>query len=113
VGFGPWQLDSKYDPELERQARDWISQVTGEAFPAGAFQAALKNGVLLCKVANKLRAGAVPKVNTNNMPFMQARATYTHALTRARTRTLTSAWGGAAPRWKTSTTFSTFATRLV
>jgi len=59
---------------MERQARDWIAAVTGEPFPAGGFHQALKSGVLLCKVANKLKPGAIPKVNTNSMAFMQVRA---------------------------------------
>ena len=59
---------------MEQQARQWISVVAGEPFPAGTFQAALKSGVLLCKVANKLKPNAVPKVNMAGMAFMQVRA---------------------------------------
>ena len=56
---------------MENEAKQWISQVVGEPFPSGSFDGALKSGVLLCKVANKLTPNAIPKINTNNMAFMQ------------------------------------------
>lgn len=37
-----------YNPELEKEAQQWIEAVTGESFP-GSFHEALKDGVLLCK----------------------------------------------------------------
>ena len=60
---------SKYDPELERQARDWLEAVVGEPFPAGSFHEALKDGVYLCKTINILQPGSVPKINTGKMAF--------------------------------------------
>lgn len=49
-----------YPVELENQARQWLEAVVGE--PIGAdFQAGLKDGVFLCKLANKLRPGSVAK----------------------------------------------------
>lgn len=41
---------SKYDPELEKQARDWMEKVVGEPLPSADFQEALKNGEYLCKL---------------------------------------------------------------
>lgn len=61
--------DAKYDPELERQAREWMETVTGESFPSGTFHAALKDGVYLCKVINALRPGSVKKINASKMAF--------------------------------------------
>lgn len=61
--------DSKYDPELEAQARDWLQALVGEPFPAGDFGAALKDGVYLCKAINVLQSGSVKKVNTSSMAF--------------------------------------------
>jgi len=43
------QKASKRDPELERQAKEWMKAVTGEPFPAGSYEEALKDGVYLCK----------------------------------------------------------------
>lgn len=60
---------AKYDPQLERQARDWLEAVVGEPFPPGSFHEALKDGVYLCKVINKLQPGSVPKINTGKMAF--------------------------------------------
>ena len=60
---------SKYDTQLESQARDWLQAVLGEPFPAGSFHDALKDGVYLCKVINKLQPGSVPKINTGKMAF--------------------------------------------
>ena len=60
---------AKYDPELEAEARDWMERVTGERLPAGSFHAALKDGVYLCKLINKLQPGSVSKVNNSKMAF--------------------------------------------
>ena len=61
--------DSKYDSDLERQARSWLQSIVGEPFPGGSFHEALKDGVYLCKAINKLRPGSVKKINTNKMAF--------------------------------------------
>lgn len=60
---------SKYNPELERQARQWLESVVGEPFPAADFHDALKDGIYLCKAINKLQPGSVPKINTGKMAF--------------------------------------------
>lgn len=60
---------SKYDPQLEGQARTWLQTVVGEPFPSGSFHEALKDGVYLCKAMNKLKPGSVPKINTGKMAF--------------------------------------------
>ncbi|KAK3252307.1 hypothetical protein CYMTET_38395 [Cymbomonas tetramitiformis] len=66
---------AKYDPESEKQAREWITAITGEdlsqACGAEAFAAALKSGVLLCSLLNGIKPGTVKKVNKQKMPFMQ------------------------------------------
>ena len=60
---------AKYDPELEAEARDWMERVTGDRLPGGSLHAALKDGVYLCKLINKLQPGSVPKVNSSKMAF--------------------------------------------
>ena len=43
------RIAQKYDPEREKQAQDWIEQVTGTKFnPDLNFQQNLKDGTLLC-----------------------------------------------------------------
>ena len=60
---------SKYDPQLETQARAWLEAVVGEPFPASDFHEALKDGIYLCKAINKLQPGSVKKINTGKMAF--------------------------------------------
>ena len=43
------QKEAKRDPELEAQAIEWMQAVTGEPFPDGVFEEALKDGTYLCK----------------------------------------------------------------
>lgn len=62
----------KFSPERERQAREWIEQITGEPFDdALSFQENLKDGTKLCKLINSIMPGAIPKIQSSNMPFRQ------------------------------------------
>jgi hypothetical protein len=63
--------NAKYDKNAEAQVRSWIEQVTGEKFKSNSFHQSLKDGQLLCKLINKIKPGAIPKINNSNMPFMQ------------------------------------------
>ena len=58
------------DPVREREARDFIRQVTGEPLD-GDLQEALKNGIVLCNMLNILRPGSVSKIQNSRMPFVQ------------------------------------------
>jgi hypothetical protein len=62
---------AKYDKEKENDVRFWIEAVTGESFSSDDFQDSLKSGVLLCKLANIVKPGSVPKINSSKLPFMQ------------------------------------------
>lgn len=42
-------MAGKRDPNLEREAQQWIEEVIGEKFPKGSYEDALKDGILLCK----------------------------------------------------------------
>jgi hypothetical protein len=66
-----FKKNAKYDPNQEREVRQWIEAVTGEKFASNNFQQSLKDGKLLCKLMNKLKPGIIPKINAQNMPFMQ------------------------------------------
>jgi len=62
--------DASYDPKLEADAKQWIESVTGEKL-GGDVHEALKSGVVLCNLINKLYPGKVAKIGKGNMPFVQ------------------------------------------
>lgn len=62
---------ANYDHESEQQAKEWIESVTGEKFTSASFQESIKDGVLLCKLANKVCPGSNIKIQTSKMPFKQ------------------------------------------
>ncbi|XP_070504958.1 muscle-specific protein 20-like [Chironomus tepperi] len=57
-----WQIAGKRDPEQEKEAQEWIELILGEKFP-DTFELSLRNGVLLCKLMNKLNPGTIQKIN--------------------------------------------------
>eukprot|EP01089_Gocevia_fonbrunei_P008016 TRINITY_DN1954_c0_g1_i4.p1 TRINITY_DN1954_c0_g1~~TRINITY_DN1954_c0_g1_i4.p1 ORF type:complete len:113 (+),score=32.39 TRINITY_DN1954_c0_g1_i4:136-474(+) len=63
-------MEAKYDHELENSLKAWIESKTGESI-GDDFAAGLKDGLILCKLANALRPGAVPKVNPSKLAFKQ------------------------------------------
>lgn len=67
------QINSKYSDELAMECLEWIKEITGEPINTSGdmdnFFEALKDGVLLCKLANALQAGSVKKVNESKMAF--------------------------------------------
>ena len=72
------QLAGKYDPELDQLARDWITVVTEEDVQtvgnAQDFQETFKDGILLCKLMNEIKPGAVKKINDSKMAFKMVRS---------------------------------------
>nr|XP_054753748.1 myophilin-like [Lytechinus pictus] len=62
------QIESKRDPDLERQCIEFIVHHTGET--VNTFDD-LKNGVILCKLVNKFCQGAVKKAETSTAVFKQ------------------------------------------
>ena len=68
------KLNSKYSLEREREAINWIEAVLGERLFAGvkgadAVHEKLKDGVILCKLLNKLKPGSVKTINNSKMAF--------------------------------------------
>lgn len=59
------QVAGKREPEQENEARLWVETVTGERFPAVPFEEALRDGIILCKLMNRLAPGIIPKINTS------------------------------------------------
>ena len=62
-------MASKRDATLDQQAQEWIEAITGEKFPPGPYEDALKDGIILCKLMNKLQPGAIAKVTTKGGAF--------------------------------------------
>jgi len=61
-----WQVAGKRVEEEEREAQAWIEVITGERFPAGVpYEDALRNGIILCKLMNRLMPGSIVKINTS------------------------------------------------
>ena len=42
-------MAAKRNPELDREAQQWVEAVIGEQFPSGTYEDVLKDGVILCK----------------------------------------------------------------
>ncbi|CAF2376553.1 unnamed protein product [Rotaria sp. Silwood2] len=62
-------MSGKRNPELDREVQQWIEAVIGEKFPSGSYDDALKDGIILCKLMNKLQPGAIPKICTSGGGF--------------------------------------------
>ncbi|XP_019870240.1 muscle-specific protein 20 [Aethina tumida] len=60
---------SKRNKELESEVLNWIFAVLGEPVPKGEFEDILKDGVVLCNLANKLSPGSVKKIQTKGTNF--------------------------------------------
>ncbi|VDK24984.1 unnamed protein product [Anisakis simplex] len=69
------KIRGKYDPELASEILTWIAAITGDNFDKRGdlenFVSTLKDGTVLCSLANALEPGAVKKVNTSKMAFKQ------------------------------------------
>jgi len=62
-------MTSKIDPEREKEAFDFLTQVMGTTYE-DSLHDTLKSGVVLCELLNKLQPGLVKKINKRTMPFM-------------------------------------------
>uniref|UniRef100_A0A4X2K0G0 Calponin n=1 Tax=Vombatus ursinus TaxID=29139 RepID=A0A4X2K0G0_VOMUR len=58
------QLQSKYDPQMEGELRDWIKDLTKLGIGQD-FQKGLKDGIISCTLKNKLQPGSMPKIPQN------------------------------------------------
>jgi hypothetical protein len=66
------KMEAKYDREKEAEVMNWIQAVTGKPFPnRNDFAGSLKDGTLLCDLANKISPGIIPKVNRGKLAFMK------------------------------------------
>jgi len=56
--------------QLEQEIKQWIESVTGEKLSGGLGEA-LKNGVVLCNLINKLKPNTIKKINKATAAFSQ------------------------------------------
>ncbi|CAJ1408210.1 unnamed protein product [Effrenium voratum] len=57
--------------DLEEEVTKWIEAVSGEMKGEKSFGQWLKDGQVVCKVANSIQPGIIPAVNASKMPFKQ------------------------------------------
>lgn len=66
---GPRAAREKQTAARRRIAADWVESMTGVALPTAtdhAFRGALRDGVLLCQLLNKLRPGLISRVSQSH-----------------------------------------------
>ena len=62
---------AKYDYGRERLIVKWIEAVLGEKLKSKDLHEALKSGVVLCKLLNKIRPNIIKKFNTREIALME------------------------------------------
>eukprot|EP01125_Pyxidicula_operculata_P011975 TRINITY_DN3925_c0_g1_i2.p1 TRINITY_DN3925_c0_g1~~TRINITY_DN3925_c0_g1_i2.p1 ORF type:complete len:1422 (-),score=336.90 TRINITY_DN3925_c0_g1_i2:51-4316(-) len=59
------RMKEKEDPEFEKKVADWIEKLISEELsPKGNLWQSLRNGIVLCKMLNKIKPGVVGNFNT-------------------------------------------------
>lgn len=62
---------SRYTPQAANEVRSWIETCLGNSLPPGDLLDALKDGIVLCKLANLVLPPPGIKYKTMSMPFIQ------------------------------------------
>jgi len=57
-------------PEQEQEVRDWIEAVLEEPLPAGDYEEVLKDGVVLCRMMNKIVPDSIKKFKQKGPAFL-------------------------------------------
>merc|ERR1712038_1392174 len=57
-------------PEEEKEVMAWVEAVMEEPLPKGDYEEVLKDGIVLCKLINKLSPGSVKKIKEKGPAFM-------------------------------------------
>ncbi|CAB4055193.1 TAGLN [Lepeophtheirus salmonis] len=57
-------------PEEEKEILQWVESVLEEPLPKGDFEEILQNGVILCKLMNKISPGAISKFKEKGPAFL-------------------------------------------
>nr|OQO17671.1 hypothetical protein B0A51_15112 [Rachicladosporium sp. CCFEE 5018] len=61
----------RYTPQAANETRQWIEESLGRSIPPGDLLDALKDGVALCELANKILPPPGIKFKKSGMPFIQ------------------------------------------
>lgn len=70
LNFPPFSLYLQpRNKEQEQEVLNWIFAVLGEKVPAGQYEDILKDGIVLCKLINKLAPGSVKKIQERGTNF--------------------------------------------
>jgi len=74
--FGKQQPEAPAPVAIQRSSLDdevlqWVEAVSGESKGSQSLMEWLKDGQVLCRIANKIEAGICPRINTSSMPFKQ------------------------------------------
>jgi len=56
---------------LEADVTTWVEEVSGERSAGEPLMEWLKDGQVLCRLANKIQQGICPRINSQSMPFKQ------------------------------------------
>lgn len=65
-----FQIAGKRNPQMDKEAQEWIETILGEKFPGGVdYDEHLKDGQVLCKLINVLAPNSVPKINSSGGQF--------------------------------------------
>jgi hypothetical protein len=65
------KLAAKFDSNKAAQAQAWLEEVSGVASNGAGFQDYLRNGQVLCKAVNAIKANSVKTINTMKAPFKE------------------------------------------
>jgi len=65
------KLEAKYDTNLEQQVTNWIEAVSGEKKGDQGVEEWLKDGRVLCALANAIRPGVIKKIHASGLAFKQ------------------------------------------
>lgn len=55
--------------DQEQEVLNWVFAVLGEKVPSGQYEDILRDGQVLCRLANKLTAGSVKKIQERGTNF--------------------------------------------
>jgi len=65
------RIAMKRDPSIEASVCKWIASKTGTSQGTQSFGDYLHTGVVLCKLANAISPGTIPKIAESSMAFKQ------------------------------------------
>jgi hypothetical protein len=63
-----------YDPQLDMEMRKWVAgflEVAVDLSPSVSFGSIFRDGVLLCRIINKIKPGTIPEPARTGLAFKQ------------------------------------------